>query len=100
MTDDFEHRTAIDDAEWGEPIPVTVRREVTISVRFSADEIAAIRRRAEATGMKITAYIRQAAVSGGVAIDRDKVSRAVAALSADLERVRELVGQVRPRRSA
>lgn len=89
---DIETVNDIDESDWGEPVPVTVRREVTISVRFSAEEIAAIRRRAQAAGMKVTAYIRQAAASGEVQVDREKVARAVAAVTADLDRVRALVG--------
>jgi predicted DNA binding CopG/RHH family protein len=73
MMSEFENMSQIDDTDRGEPVPVTVRRTVTISVRFSAEEIEAIRQRAEAAGMKVTAYIRQAAVSGGDTIDRDKV---------------------------
>lgn len=88
---EFENMSEINDTDWGEPVPVTVRRNVTISVRFSADEIAAIRRQADAAGMKVTAYIRQAALSGGDAIDRDKVARAVAAVSHDLDHVRRLI---------
>lgn len=88
---EFENMSEINDGDWGEPVPVTVRRNVTISVRFSADEIAAIRRKADAAGMKVTAYIRQAALSGGEAIDRDKVARAVAAVSNDLDHVRRLI---------
>ena len=88
---EFENMSEINDADWGEPVPVTVRRNGTISVRFSADEIAAIRRQADAAGMKITAYIRQAALSGGEAIDRDKVARAVAAVTNDLDHVRRLI---------
>jgi predicted DNA-binding protein len=42
--------------------PVEVRRNVTISVRFSDDEIARLRAMAEQTGMKVTAYIRTAAL--------------------------------------
>ena len=88
---DFKNTSDTNNADWGEPVPVKVRRNVTISVRFSADEIAAIRRQADAAGMKVTAYIRQAALSGGEAIDRDKVARAVAAVSNDLVHVRRLI---------
>ena len=91
MMSEFESMSQVDDADWGEPVPVTVRRNVTISVRFSAEEIEAIRQQAEATGMKVTAYIRQAAISGGDTIDRDKVASAVAAVSNDLDRVRRLI---------
>jgi len=88
---DFEDMIEINDAEWEQPVPVTVRRNVTISVRFSAEEIAAIRERAETAGMKVTAYIREVAVSAGEPIDRDKVARAVDAVSSDLDRVRRLI---------
>lgn len=64
---------------------------MTISVRFSAEEIAAIRQRAETADMKVTAYIRQAAIRDGASIDRDKVARAVAAVSSDLDQVRKLI---------
>lgn len=91
LISEFENMSEINDADWGEPIPVTVRRNVTISVRFSADEIDTIRENADAAGMKVTAYIRQAALTGGETIDRDKVARAVATVSDDLDRVRRLV---------
>jgi uncharacterized protein (DUF1778 family) len=91
MMSEFENMSQIDDADWGEPVSVTVRRNVTISVRFSAEEIDAIRQQAAAAGMKVTAYIRQAAISGGDTIDRDKVASAVAAVSNDLDRVRRLI---------
>lgn len=44
---EFENMSQIDDADWGEPVPVTVGRNVTISVRFSAEEIEAIRQQAK-----------------------------------------------------
>ena len=88
---DFENMSEINDADWEAPVPVTVRRNVTISVRFSADEMAEIRQWAERAGMKVTTYIRQAALTGGHTIDRDKVERAVDAVSSDLDRVRKLI---------
>jgi len=53
-----QHRDLTD---WSEPQPVQrpERLDVTISVRFSPAEIAAIRARAEAAGLKPTAYIRR-----------------------------------------
>lgn len=47
MMSEFENMSQIDDADWGEPVPVTVGRNVTISVRFSAEEIEAIRQQAK-----------------------------------------------------
>lgn len=44
------------------PEPVEVRRGVTISVRFSDDEMQALRARATEAGVKVTAFIRSAAL--------------------------------------
>lgn len=43
--------------------PVQVRRDVTISVRFSADEIERVRAAADGSGEKVTAWIRAAALN-------------------------------------
>jgi predicted component of type VI protein secretion system len=54
-----------DDGEWGEPEPLEkpARLEVTLSVRFTADEINALRAAADKAGIKPTAFIRQAAMA-------------------------------------
>lgn len=81
--------------EWAEPEPVQrpERLEVTISVRFSTGEIEAVRSRAEAAGLKPTAYIRRCALgSEHPPIDRNELSRSVAALSRDLEDLRRAAG--------
>jgi hypothetical protein len=44
------------------PTPVEVRRSVTISVRFTAEEIESLRRRAEVANRPVTAWIREAAL--------------------------------------
>jgi Mobilization protein NikA len=49
--------------------PVEVRRNVTISVRFSDGEIAQLRDRADQAGMKVTAYIRSASLEHGLPVD-------------------------------
>jgi hypothetical protein len=79
------------DDEWGEPEPVgpSKRLDVTLSVRFSPSEIAAIRSRAEAAGMKTTAYIRQCALAAeATPIDRERLARTVDALTRDLNDLR------------
>jgi hypothetical protein len=50
---------------WSEPEPLQgpERLDVTISVRFTPAEIAAIRARAEAANLKPTAYIRRCALA-------------------------------------
>lgn len=51
-------------------VPVTVKRSVTISVRFSDKEIAELRARAEEAGVKVTSFIRAAALEAASPVDR------------------------------
>ena len=44
------------DFDEGEEVPITVRRNVTISVRFSVEEIAELRARAEESGVKVSSF--------------------------------------------
>ncbi len=44
-------------------LPVTANRSVTISVRFSDEELAELRARAEQAGVKVTSFIRAAALN-------------------------------------
>jgi hypothetical protein len=71
-TSDFDGR---------EEVPVTVRRNVTISVRFSDTEIAELRARAEQAGVKVTSFIRAAALEATSPVDR----AALGELARDLE---------------
>jgi hypothetical protein len=87
-----QHR---DLAEWDEPRPLQKpeRLDVTLSVRFTSSEIAHIRDRAEAAGLKPTSYIRHCALAAEqTPIDRGGLSRAVAALSHDLDELRRAAG--------
>jgi hypothetical protein len=83
-----QHR---DYLSWSEPqsIHKPQRLDVTISVRFTPAEIATIRTRAEAAGLKPTAYIRRCALAAEQPpIDRAQLSRTLAALSRDLDELR------------
>jgi predicted DNA binding CopG/RHH family protein len=71
--------------------PVEVRRNVTISVRFSEDEIEALRREAKTAGVKVTAYIRAAAVHASSPVDRKRLQEALRAVSEDVARVERLL---------
>lgn len=51
------------------PEPVTIRRNVTISVRFSTEEIEDLRARAEKQGVKVTSFIRAAALGASRPVD-------------------------------
>lgn len=64
-----------DEGEWGEPESVMkpARLEATLSVRFTREELDAVREAAERAGMKPTAFIRQAAVA---AVARQPLDRA------------------------
>jgi hypothetical protein len=65
--------------------------DVTISVRFSSDEIALVRGRAEAAGDRVTAYIRRAALEA----EEPPPDRGVATtLLSEAERVAERLGEV------
>lgn len=52
---------------------VEVRRNVTISVRFSDEEIALLRERAEGAGTEVAACIRAAALQQAAPVDRMQV---------------------------
>ena len=71
--------------------PVEVRRNVTISVRFSDEEIALLRERAEDVGTKVTAYIRAAALQQAAPVDRLQVIGLLEDVSADVARVERLL---------
>lgn len=71
--------------------PVEVRRNVTISVRFSDEEIALLRERAEEVGTKVTAYIRAAALQQAAPVDRLQVIGLLEDVSADVARVERLL---------
>jgi uncharacterized protein (DUF1778 family) len=77
--------------EGSEPVEIT-RRDVTISVRFSADEIDALRRRSEAAGQKVTAFIRAAALEADRPLDRDAIATLAAGVEAQVHQLREAVG--------
>lgn len=81
--------------DWAEPQPVQRpdRLDITISVRFTPAEIATIRSRAAAAGLKPTAYIRRCAlVEERPPIDRAELARSIAALSHDLDHLRRAAG--------
>lgn len=71
--------------------PVEVRRNVTISVRFSEEEIEALRREAGMAGLKVTAYIRAAALQASSPVDRKQLQAALKAVSEDVAQVERLL---------
>jgi hypothetical protein len=89
---DYYNRTH-DVSEFDESaaLPVEVRRNVTISVRFSDEEMDALRCEAEAAGVKVTAYIRAAALQASLPVDRKKLRAALKAVSDDVARAERLL---------
>jgi hypothetical protein len=77
-----------EDGDWDEPerLDKPVRLDVTLSVRFSREELEAVRTAAEQAGIRPTAFIRQAAVE---AVSRRPVDRA--RLQHDLAKAVELM---------
>lgn len=84
---DRTHDVSGFDLEHPEPItPARGRLDVTISVRFSPEEIDLLRTEAERAGMKVTAFIRTLALqhASGPVLDRAELRRQLAAVSEEL----------------
>jgi hypothetical protein len=78
----YYHETEdLSEFDEGSSVPVTVRRSVTISVRFSDEEITELRARATRAGVKVTSFIRAAALEATSPVDR----AALGELARDLE---------------
>ena len=88
---EYYNRTE-DLSEFGDAEPVEIRRSITISVRFSQDEIDELRQRAGAADLKVTAFIRSAALAAGRPIDRDVVTRLATQVEQQAHALREAVG--------
>jgi predicted DNA binding CopG/RHH family protein len=71
---------------------IAARRDVTISVRFSEEEIEAVRAAAEQAGVKVTAYIRAAALDGSGARRQSAVAGLIERLAGDVEQLRKMTG--------
>lgn len=63
LADQYNETQDMSEFDGGADEPFSVRRDATISVRFAAHELEQLRAQAEEAGMKVTAYIRQAALA-------------------------------------
>lgn len=72
------------------PEPVTVKRNVTISVRFSEEEIAELRSRAAKADVKVTSFIRAAALDAANPIDRTELNKLARQLESHAHHVAEV----------
>lgn len=91
LAQQYDETRDLSDFEGGAEEPVEVRRNVTISVRFSDEEMATLRDRAEDAGEKVTAYIRAAALQQAAPLDRARLRKAFEDLSADVARAERLL---------
>ena len=90
---DYDHAHGHDMHEWGEPEPIQKpdRLDVTIAVRFTADEIAAVRQRATEAAVKPTVFIRRAALHSHNPLDRDLLAKVVDDLRTDVQRLASVI---------
>jgi len=91
---EYYNRTrASSDFDDGEEVPITVKRNVTISVRFSDEEIAELRARAEQAGVKVTSFIRAAALEAASPVDRVALGELARDLGQRAHQVAEFVAR-------
>jgi hypothetical protein len=82
LADCYNRTQDTSDFEGGESVPFTVKRNVTISVRFSPEELEDVRARAEDAGVKVTSFIRAAALEATSPVDMARLGE----LARELER--------------
>lgn len=94
------HRDDTD--EWGSPevIKKPARLDVTISVRFTTDEIASVRERASQAGMKPTSFIRQAALEIEAPVNRSQLVKTFDRLRDDIEQLGSVISIERAQRAS
>jgi hypothetical protein len=91
---DYYNRTRdASDFEGGEEVPITVKRNVTISVRFSPEELGDLRARAADAGVKVTSFIRAAALEATSPVDRAALGELAKELEQRAHDVATMVGR-------
>ena len=93
LADYYDRTRDLSEFEGGEEIAISVRRNVTISVRFSMEEIDELRTRADEAGVKVTSYIRAAALEAGNPVDRAALGRLARELEQRAHDVAALLGR-------
>ncbi len=95
-----DHRGDTEEWEPPEAISRPARLDVTISVRFTAEEIAAVRERARDAGMRPTAFIRQAALDVDVPLNRGLLAKTFDRLRSDVEQLASVISIERVQKAA
>ena len=93
LADHYNQTEDISEFDVEHPQPATIRRNVTISVRFSDEEIAELRDRAERAGLKVTSFIRAAALDAAHPVDRAQLTELARDLEQRVHRVAKLVAE-------
>ncbi len=98
-----DHALAADGALGGQPFATSTlwepaeaisrpaRLDVTISVRFTPEEISGVRERARDAGMRPTAFIRQAALDVDVPLNRGLLAKTFDRLRSDVEQLASVI---------
>lgn len=93
LADHYNQTQDASDFDEGEDVQVAVRRSVTISVRFSDKEITELRTRADQAGVKVTSFIRAAALEASSPVDRAALGQLARDLEQRAHQVAELVAR-------
>lgn len=90
--DYYDSTRDLSDFDGGEVVTMPETRSVTISVRFSPSELEALEQQANAADMRLTTYIRTAALAADEPpIDRAEVLDLLDALRHSVERKRTMM---------
>lgn len=92
LAEHYDRTHDVSEFDEGAAYPAEVRRNITISVRFSDAEIEALRHEADAAGVKVTAYIREAALQGSSPVDQKRLRAALKAVADDVARAERIIG--------
>lgn len=92
LAERYDRTHDVSEFDEGAAYPAEVRRNITISVRFSDAEIEALRHKADAAGVKVTAYIRAAALQGSSPVDQKRLRAALKAVADDVARAERIIG--------
>ncbi len=88
----YAERDDADAWEAEEPPDVSLDVRSVVSVRFSRGELGPIERAAIAAEVPVSTFIRNAAINAVTSIDLEEARRAIRALQADLDRLRQAIG--------
>ena len=93
LADDYNESKNLSEFDEVNAVSLTVKRSVTISVRFSDEEIQQLRARAERVGVKVTSFIRAAALEATSPVDRAALRELARDLEQRAHRVAELAAR-------